>query len=264
MDHKLDPLLEQYYAEGDEKNRLSAHLLEKERTLRILKKWLPSPPATILDVGGAAGVYAFPLAEMGYKVHLIDPVAQHISQAKERAAIEKKELSGYSVGDARKIDWKEASADAVLFLGPLYHLIERKDRLLALSEAKRVLKPGGLLFAAGIARCASLMDAMHKDTVFAKLSVIEDELKTGVHRKITTGMTFAYLHRPAELKEELETAGFKNVTVRTIEGPVWEKRVIEALQDKKEWERLLDILETIETEEAILGASAHIMAIGSK
>lgn len=264
MDYKLDPSLEKYYSEGDEKSRLAALPLERDRTLQILKKWLPSPPATILDVGGAAGVYAFHLAEMGYQIHLIDPVPEHIAQAKEREKKERKKLSSCSVGDARKIDQKDESADAVLFLGPLYHLIERKDRMLALSEARRVLKPGALLFAAGISRFASLMDAMHKGVLYTKLKVIEEDLKDGIHRKISTGLTFGYLHRPSELKEELETSGFKNVSVRAIEGPVWEKRTVEALQHESEWEKLLQILEKIETEEEIVGASAHLMAIGSK
>jgi len=264
MNHRMDPSLEKYYSEGNEKDRLSALRLEKDRTLRILEKQLPSPPAILLDVGGAAGVYAFPLAEMGYEVHLIDPIPLHIKQAKERAKNEGRALKSYAVGDARKIEWKDSSADAVLFFGPLYHLIARQDRLAALSEAYRVLKPGGLLFAAGIARAASLMDAMHKGKVYSKLKVIEEELATGVHRKISEDMTFAYLHRPNELKEELETSGFNHVSIRAIEGPVWEKRVIEELQGQKDWEKLLAILEKIETEESIIGASAHIMAIGQR
>jgi hypothetical protein len=81
----IDPSIDKYYAEGNEKDRLSIHRLEKDRTLQILKKRLPPAPAVILDVGGAAGVYAFPLAETGYEVHLIDPIAVHIEQAKYRS-----------------------------------------------------------------------------------------------------------------------------------------------------------------------------------
>lgn len=260
----IDPSIAKYYAEGNEKNRLSTHRLEKDRTLQILRKHLPSPPAVILDVGGAAGVYAFPLADMGYQVHLIDPVALHIKQAQEQAKNTGTHLASYAVGDARNIEQPSNSADVVLFFGPLYHLIEAADRLKALQEAYRVLKPGGMLFAAGIARFASLMDAMHKGTLYSKIGVIEQDFATGVHRKISEDITFAYLHRPEDLRNEMTSSGFKNVSLCSIEGPVWEKQVIEVLQkDEKGWQTLLNLLEKIESEETIIGASAHIMAIGN-
>ncbi len=261
----IDPSIEKYYAKGGEQDRLSAHRLEKDRTLQILAKWLPSSPAVILDVGGAAGVYAFPLAEKGYEVHLIDPVALHIEQAKTRAKKSKIKLASYSIGDARHLEWKDNSVDVVLLFGPLYHLIKPKDREKALQEAHRVLKPGGLLFAAGIARFASFMDAMHKEAIAAKFKVIEKDFKTGTHDKVSQGFTFAYFHHPSELKNEVQKNGFENVSVRAIEGPVWEKRVIDALsQNEDQWKKVLALLEQIETEESIIGASAHIMAVASK
>lgn len=232
---KLDPALQKYYSEGNEQERLSSNRLEKDRTLQILKKLLPSAPATILDVGGAAGAYAFPLAEMGYLVHLIDPIALHIQQAKETEKNSQFKLASYSVGDARRLDQKDNSVDVVLLLGPLYHLIKKEDRDQALQEAYRVLKPEGTLFAAAITRFASFMEAMHKKTVAFKSKVIEHEFKTGVHEKISEGFSFAYLHHPNELKEEIQKNGFENVTVRAIEGPVWDKRSIEDLvQDEEE------------------------------
>lgn len=263
--YKLDHALEKYYSEGNEQERLSSNRLEKDRTLQILKKLLPSAPATILDIGGAAGVYAFLLTEMGYQVHLIDPIALHIQQAKETAKNSKFELASYSVGDARQLEQKDDSVDVVLLLGPLYHLIEEEDRHKALQEAYRVLKPGGILFAAAITRFASFMDAMHKKVVALKSRVIDQEFKTGVHEKISEGFSFAYLHHPNELKEEIQKNEFENVVIRAIEGPVWDKRTIETLvQDEEEWKKVFMFLEQIETEETILGASAHIMAVARK
>lgn len=259
--YTLDPSIEQFYSEGTEKERLSTHRLEKDRTLRLLRKFLPAPSAVIYDVGGGAGAYAFHLAEMGYEVHLFDPMPLHISQAEEHGKHSKYKLASYSVGDARKIERKDNSANVVLFFGPLYHLFDQKDRLISLSEAHRVLKPGGLLFAVGISRFASLMDAMHKGTLYSRLKVIENDFATGAHRK-SHGDFSAYLYLPKDLKEEVEKSGFENVVLQAIEGPVWEKGVIDALlQDQESWEKLLDLLEIIAAEETIIGASAHIMAI---
>lgn len=261
----LEPALAKYYSEGNEQERLNSCRLEKDRTLQILRKLLPAAPATILDIGGAAGVYAFILAEIGYEVHLIDPIALHIQQAKETAKNSKFKLASYTVGDARQLEQKDNSIDVVLLLGPLYHLIKEEDRSKALQEAYRVLKPSGTLFAAAITRFASFIDAMHKKVVTFKSKVIEQEFKTGVHEKVSEGFSFAYLHHPNELKKEIEKNGFENVTLRAVEGPVWDKRSIEALaQDEEEWEKVLMFLEQIETEDTLLGASAHIIAIGKK
>src|SRR5580658_696646 len=82
----------QYYESGQEANRLESPFSrwEKVRTLDLLNRFLPRAPALILDVGGGAGAYAFPLAERGYVVDLIDPVPLHIEQAKQRAAMDQR------------------------------------------------------------------------------------------------------------------------------------------------------------------------------
>ncbi len=96
--------------------------LEFLRTQILLRRYLPAPPAQVLDVGGGSGVYASWLAGLGYQVHLVDPVPLHREQAAR--------LGGFAVsaGDARDLAQADASADAVLLLGPLYHLTSRADR----------------------------------------------------------------------------------------------------------------------------------------
>ena len=71
-----------------------------------------------------------------------------------------KPIQSISLGDARNLEWGDGSVDVVLLLGPLYHLPVRSDRIAALSEAFRVLKPGGLLFAVGISRFASTLSGL--------------------------------------------------------------------------------------------------------
>ena len=112
--------------------------LEFLRTWDILTRALPSPPGRIVDVGGATGVYAGPLARAGYDVTVVDPVPAHVAASQA--------LPGVSavLGDARSLSIS-GEADAVLMLGPLYHLTERADRLAAWREAARVLRPGGVV-----------------------------------------------------------------------------------------------------------------------
>lgn len=262
MGYALDPATVKYYELGKEKDRLQSLQLEKDRTLKILQKMMPKPPAVVLDVGGAAGVYSFPLAEAGYEVHLSDPVPLHIEQAEEQIG----QLASCTVGDARKIEQPDNSADVVLFFGPLYHLDDPFDRMQALQEAYRVLKPGGKIFAVGISRFSSLMNYIYLGRIASRSEKIEQDLFTGVHdyHGSSSGFT-AYLHLPEELREEVVQAGFSDVTIRAVEGPIWDKDRMAVLQkNPAEWEELLSLLEKIEMEESIIGASAHIMAIGEK
>ena len=151
---------EAYYRQGKEAERLLAEQgeLERLRTQSILSRYLPPAPAVIFDVGGGAGIYAFSLAEQGHQVHLFDPVELHLEQARAQAAKSGVALASITRGDARKLEVPSRSADAVLLLGPLYHLVECADRLQSLREARRILKPGGSVFAAGISRFATLID----------------------------------------------------------------------------------------------------------
>ena len=160
--------MQEHYAAVQEAERLAAGVgeLERVRTQDVLKRHLPKAPARILDVGGAAGVHALWLARDGYEVHLSDPVAKHVEQAKEASRAQAEfPIASCAVGDARKIEQKDASSRRVLLLGPLYHLTERADRLKALREAHRVLRSGGRVFAAAISRFASLMDGLSRDLV---------------------------------------------------------------------------------------------------
>jgi ubiquinone/menaquinone biosynthesis C-methylase UbiE len=261
--------IEAHYLQGGESERLSNEWgeLERLRTQAILAQHLPSPPAVILDVGGAAGAYAFPLSKKRYEVHLIDPVELHLQQARSYADSSGVTLASITQGDARHLDFPASSADAVLLLGPLYHLIERSDRLQALVEVRRVLRPRGVLFAASISRFASLIDGLSRgffqDAEFRK--IVEADLTNGLHRNPTNHpayFTTAYFHRPEELAAEIGDAGFGDIQILAIEGPVWSTALFrEAWNDAVQRQKLLEFLSKIEGEPSMQGGSAHVMAV---
>jgi ubiquinone/menaquinone biosynthesis C-methylase UbiE len=263
--------IQDYYLRGQEWQRLSSPQgqLERLRTEAILARHLPSAPAVVFDVGGGAGVYAFALAQRGYQVNLIDPVELHLEQARSHAAVSGIALASIAPGDARKLDVASSTADAVLLFGPLYHLPDYLDRIQALREAQRILKPGGLLFVAAISRFASLMDGLSngffQDAEFRK--IVADDLASGQHRNPTSNpfyFTTAHFHRPEELASEVRAAGYEEIRVFGIEGPIWS-----AAQFRETWDdpfqrgKLLEFLSLIETEGSILGASAHLMAVAT-
>ena len=200
--------IEAYYERGGEVERLAsgAGRLEFLRTWDVLTRVLPPPPARVLDVGGATGVYAAPLAEAGYDVALVDPVASQVAVAATLPGVTA------AVGDARALEVRDDSVDAVLLLGPLYHLTDRADRLRAWREAARVTRPGGVVVAATISRYASLLDGFIRglldDPDF--LEVVRGDLISGVHRNpehVAGWFTTAYFHRPEEIRPERSLVG---------------------------------------------------------
>ena len=260
----MTPILD-YYAQGTEQDRLSfgAGLLEYLRTRELLARYLPQSPAAVLDVGGAAGVYALPLARQGYEVHLIDPIPLHVEQAARASQAQSAPLRTIEAGDARRLGWPQASFDAVLLLGPLYHLPDQSDRNLALSEAYRVLRPGGLIFAVAISRFASTLDAIQGDRLR------EPDFKQFTEHALSDGQRWnptAYTHLPAELQHEIEVAGFSLEALVAVEGPSsWLTPDLgEQLADAARRDNLLALLRIIESEFSLLGASPHIMAIGRR
>jgi ubiquinone/menaquinone biosynthesis C-methylase UbiE len=265
----LDPAIADYYGRAPEESRLEhgAFRLEQVRTRELIERHAPPPPATVLDVGGAAGAYALWLASRGYDVHLVDPVPRLVSEAARRSEAATRHLASCRVGDARALDFPDAVADLVLMLGPLYHLTERSDRVRALGEARRVLKTGGHLLLAAISRSASALDGLSRE-LFADPrfgAIVTRDLRDGQHRNSTERLdyfTTAYFHRPDELEREITDAGLAVQGMYGIEGPGWLFPDIgERMQDDRRRTEILHVARLLESEPSVLGASAHILAV---
>ncbi len=274
-DHDL-PLqhgLQSYYERGTEQGRLvgGGGRLELARTQELLTRHLPAPPAVVLDVGGGPGVYACWLAGLGYEVHLVDPVPLHVEQARGASAAQPEHpIASAEVGDARQLAWPDGSADAVLLLGPLYHLTERADRITALREAARVVRGAGPVFAVGISRFASALDGLVSgdlaDPEFA--AIVDQDLIDGQHRNPTgkpAYFTTSFFHHPDELRAEVVEAGLRLEGLFAVEGPAALLQDFdERWDDEARRERLLHVTRAMESEPSIVGIGPHLMAVGRK
>ncbi|MEP6476125.1 MAG: class I SAM-dependent methyltransferase [Actinomycetota bacterium] len=261
---ELEEPIRRYYDAGAEQGRLRESPLERDRTRRLLHRFLPAPPARIADVGGGPGGHALWLAERGYDVALLDAMSLHVDQA---IAAGVKEAV---VGDARSLPWEDAGFDAVLLFGPLYHLTEGDDRLRAMSEAARVVRPGGVVMAAAISRFASFVDGLvHRrfaDPAFRE--VVDQDIQDGQHRN-AGGMpgwfTTAFFHTGDELATEVGQSGLILRALLAVEGPgsaLADDTLLEA--DPAAWSGLLDMIQRVEAEPSLLGLSSHIMAVAHR
>jgi SAM-dependent methyltransferase len=258
----------QHYATASEATRLtrSAHgRLEFLRTQELIRRHAPALPGRVLDVGGATGVHAQWLAQDGYQVHVMDPVAGHV----EAAAV----LAGVTaeVGDARDMRAATGGVDAVLLLGPLYHLPDARDRHAALMESRRVLRPGGVLFAAAISRYLSLLEAGTTGRLSAGLVGSVAEVITSGTYDGHAGFVAGHWHTAGELRDEVRAGGFNDVQVYGVEGPAWPAldaraqdyaAVLDsAVGDSAAWEAAVRCARLVEQDPLLLHASAHLLAI---
>jgi len=243
--------------------------IEFQRQKEIISRFLPAAPARVLDIGGGPGNYSLWLANQGHEVHLLDPVPLHVEQATRRAARQRVRLDA-GVGDARSVPFPARYADAVLLMGPLYHLTQRPDRLKALREASRVLRPGGVLFAVGISRFTSVLDGSWqgfvRDPAFRR--IILRDLSTGQHRnpgRVPAYFTTAFFSRPEELRAEVEKAGFVSVRLFASEGFLWWVPAIRTYWRDPSLRRfLLTVTRRVEEEPSLIGLGPHFMMVARK
>jgi ubiquinone/menaquinone biosynthesis C-methylase UbiE len=258
-----------HYEANREEDRLSGGLAELElvRTQEILRRHLPAAPALVLDVGGGTGVHADWLLEDGHVVTLVDVTPRHVHQALNRLG--DRGLTA-EVGDARQLSFSDDSFDVVLVLGPLYHLHEQADRIRVLEEARRVVRPGGVVAVAAISRFASLFDGLVREFLF------DPEFREIVRRDFTEGrhtnpenrshwFTTAFFHRPEQLAEEIARPGLSLVDLVGVEGLAgWLPHLEHRWANEADREIILSATRLIEAEPAVLGLSAHLLAVARK
>ncbi|GAA3564197.1 class I SAM-dependent methyltransferase [Kribbella ginsengisoli] len=166
----------------------------------------------VLDIGGATGIHAMPLAAAGHHVTLVDPVEEQVVKARRHGTFQAE------VGDARHLRFADNSFDVALLFGPLYHLQKATDRQQALSEAVRVVVPGGWIFAAAIPRfihhaAVSLGKTPPRPYPQAWINTLESGTPTPGGR-----FPAGHFHTAEELDAEFQAAGLSKRELHAIEG----------------------------------------------
>ncbi len=246
-------------------DRLDRHRTEFEITRRTLRRHLPAS-GRVLDAGSGPGRYAIELAKLGHQLTVVDLSRECLALAREKADEAGVVLSAVH-GDGLDLPALVGAGDfdAVLMLGPLYHLLERKERQQALRGALSVLRADGLLFAAYVTRYASFRhdariqpERLRQDRAYA-----ERLLETGIHDRAIE-FTDSYYAHPGDAAEEIESAGFKLLELIGCEGVVagHEERV-NALEGE-DWECWVELNERIGRDPQMLAASDHLLCVARK
>lgn len=260
---ELQRIFEHYNA-GGERERLSSPrgLLEFERSKEVIRRVLPPPGSTVADIGGGPGHYALWLADLGYKVIHRDLVPLHVELISRANRADARIETG--VADARSLDLDDASVDAVLLLGPIYHLERRSDRLQALAESRRVVRSGGPVFVAAISRWAARVDGVLRKRLYETFPEVEVELesveRTGRMPPLFPGSFGGYCHRPGQLLREVKRAMLEVVDLVAVEGPAfWLADLDNRMADDVARRVVFETARALERVPELLGASPHLL-----
>ena len=251
----------------EEHSRLEQRQLEYDLTWRYLDQYLPSQ-GTILEIGAATGRYTLELAKRGYALTSVDLSAALIEKCRENLVDEGLERQvRLLVADARNLsEVTEKRFDAILLMGPLYHLVVKADRKLALKEAFDRLRAGGIIFSSFISRFGTLSDLIKNVPGW-----IEDQAK--VRSLIENGKRpddyprggfRGYFAQASEIAPLHEALGFESLVVAGVEPVISaDDESYNKLQEKQR-QLWLDLLYELSVEKSIIGASRHLLYIGKK
>ncbi len=263
-------IVEQSYDEMPEYewHRLERHRVEYGVTMKALAEYLPPARARVADIGGSVGRYSIELARRGYEVTLVDLSGKCLEFARCKAAEAGVRLAGVVHADARDLPMlKDGQFDAVLLMGPLYHLLEHEQRLRAVREAWRVLRPGGRVFAAAITRNSMVQFAAGRNVEYVVRcrKDLESVLATGILRKNDRDpFPDAWMCRPEEIPPLMREGEFEQVSLMNVEALAYEleEKINAAGEDlHRQW---IDLLYRLCRDPAVLGTGGHLLYVGEK
>jgi S-adenosylmethionine-dependent methyltransferase len=250
-----------------ENNRLDRHQLEFDLTWRYLTQYLPSQ-GHILEIGAATGRYTLGLAKLGYQIAAVDMSEKLLEIARQRTLEEGLEKHvEFVLADARDLgSIQKKDFDAVLLMGPLYHLVEEADRKTALKQAAGHLHQGGILFSAFISRYGIMGDLLRNLPEWIEnRTEVQNILASGKNPEHIPGSGFrGYFATISEILSLHEATGFETLTVAGVEPAISADDESYNRLERRRRQLWLDLLHEISTEPSVIGASRHILYIGRK
>ena len=251
----------------DEDARLVLHQLEYDLTWRYLTRYLP-PAGSILEIGAGTGRYTLDLCKRGYSVTAIDLSAALLHRCKLRLEAEGlHEQVQLVVADARDLHAVVSTAfDAVLLMGPLYHLVFEEDRRQAVRQAADRLRSGGLLFSTHLSRLGVLGDLMRRMPEWIERGEEVRFLLDKGRRPddLPRGGFRGYFARVSEIRPLHEVLGLQTVVLAGVEPAISADDESYNQLQAPQRDLWLDLLFEMSSDETTVGASRHLLYVGRK
>lgn len=248
--------IEKHYNKHPEDLRLTRRhgIVEFETTMYHLRRFL-RPDSFILDIGAGTGRYTSALMAEGYRVQAVELVRRNIEVFKKR------EPTAHVVqGDARHMPFlPSASADVTLLLGPLYHLINNGEKLKALNEAKRVTKPGGLIFVAYLMNEYSILSyCFDEDRIGGLLErgVVDKDF----HIQALEDELYDYV-RIEDIDRLNQEAGLERVTIFSPDGAADYMRTRLNRMSDETFAHFIEYQKCISERADLIGAGSHVVDV---
>lgn len=251
----------EYYNNYDEDGRLNrkSHLPEYLITMRYIEKYL-KPNPKILEIGAGTGRYSVSLAENGYDVTAVELVPHNIEIMKKKVK-PNHNIKIYE-GNACNLSFLDSEKyDIVLLLGPMYHLFNDEDKHKAISEAIRVAKKGGVIFASYVNNDTTMYKMFYKKRI---LDYLDKGLIREDYHAISTENEIFELYRKPDIDELMKSY---NVTRLHFVGVDMLSYLFNNKLDrlnKREFEEYMKFLSTICEREDLVGFSIHMLDIFRK
>jgi 2-polyprenyl-3-methyl-5-hydroxy-6-metoxy-1,4-benzoquinol methylase len=248
--------------------RLERHRIEYEITRRYLDIYIPKE-SRILDVGGGPGRYSIYLASQRHNVTLLDLSSKNILLAKTKAEEQGIQLEGFIHCNALELDHHiKGRFDAVLCMGPFYHLTDEVQRHIVIDKCVNVLKPGGILFVSFISAFAPIIDMirgnphMILDTKDRLLDYLKDG--TNIVSEENPGFTDAWFENPANIEDIMKKYPLEKLVITAIEGMLSSnERTINSLPEDC-FNAFIELSMKLSTNPMTWGSCEHMLYIGKR
>jgi len=248
--------IEKHYWKHPEDKRLTRRhgIVEYETTMHHLHRYL-QPGMTVLDIGAGTGRYASALMAEGYRVKAVELVQKNIE-----TFLQREPTADVVKGDARRMPFiPDDYADLTLLLGPLYHLIGDEEKLRALEEAKRVTKPGGLIFVAYLMNEYSILSYCFAEERIGGLmeqGMVSDDFH------IRAGKDELYDYVRLEDIDRLNlAAGLQRETIFSPDGAADYMRLRINRMTEETFRRFVDYQKVISERPDLIGAGSHVVDV---